>query len=75
MNEAPVDCKELPEYLQNEFNTRDDLNIGYYIETNKITWYIVFGWNEPTIIIGNIASMREKLQQAQLKIEALLSDN
>ena len=83
MNEAPVDCNDSPDYLDNQFKTKDGFKIGYYIENekekkkNEINWFISYDcdWKHYVIGISDIASMRNKLQEVQLKMESLLSEH
>ena len=73
--EAPLDCQKLPDYLENYYKTKDNFGIGYFIATNKVTWFVQMGRYHDVLTIENIADMSNLLQKAQLKIELLMSQN
>ena len=76
-SESDKDLLLLPEYLENKFTTNENVQVGYYIENNKVSWAIVPNINtiEPSPFVvkeyGQFLKMfitaKDRIEQLKLK--------
>jgi len=72
-SEAEKDVISNPDYLENKFVTSDGFQLGYYVNGNKIKWYLKlekFG-SDNTLFISDVATIETAFQNAKSKIEEL----
>lgn len=71
--EVDNDIATNPDYLENKFITEDGLQLGYFIDKGKATWYIrleKYG-SDKTLFIKDLSSIESSLLEAKNKIESL----
>lgn len=71
--DANKDIPVNPDYLENKFVTDDGFQVGYYISSGKITWYLKlqkYG-SDNTLIIKYGGTIDTAFDEAKTKIEEL----
>jgi len=70
---ADMDISSNPDYLENKFVTSDGFELGYYVNRNKIKWYLKlekYG-SDNTLFISDVETIEIAFQNAKSKIEEL----
>lgn len=73
--EVDNDLANNPDYLENKFITEDGLQLGYFIDKGKVTWYIrleKYG-SDNTLFIKDLSAIESNFLEAKNKIESLKS--
>lgn len=71
--ELTADQSSNPDYLENKFVTEDGFQLGYYVSSGKVKWYLVlekYGSGN-TIFINDVLTIETALNGAKSKIESL----
>jgi len=71
--EFSTDQASNPDYLENKFVTDDGFQLGYYLSSGKIKWYLVlekYGSGN-TIFINDVTTIETAFIGAKDKIESL----
>jgi len=71
--EFSTDQTSNPDYLENKFVTDDGFQLGYYVSSGKIKWYLVlekYGSGN-TIFINDVMTIETAFNVAKDKIESL----
>ena len=72
-NELAADQSSNPDYLENKFVTDDGFQLGYYVSSGKVKWYLVlekYGSGN-TVFINDVTTIETAFNGAKLKIETL----
>jgi hypothetical protein len=67
-----------PNYLENKFVSKDGFQVGYYVNDNKLVWYLAlekYGSTNNTVFLDDISYFETSLLNARKKIEELINDN
>jgi len=71
--ESATDQSSNPDYLENKFVTDDGFQLGYYVSSGKLKWYLVlekYGSGN-TVFINDISTIETAFNGAKVKIETL----
>lgn len=71
--ESATDQSSNPDYLENKFVTDDGFQLGYYVSSGKLKWYLVlekYGSGN-TIFINDVTTIETAFNGAKEKIESL----
>lgn len=74
-SEGDSDIALNPDYLENKFVTDDGFQLGYYVSSGKMKWYMVlekYGSGN-TIFINDVSTIETALNGAKTKIESLMN--
>lgn len=70
--QAALDISTNADYLENKFISDDEFEIGYYIDKNKITWYMKLkDGNEGTVFLKSNEVIANALKGGKEKIALL----
>ncbi|UCA60896.1 hypothetical protein KB553_05025 [Chryseobacterium rhizoplanae] len=72
-NEVNNDILANPDYLENKFVTVDGFQVGYYIDTGNVHWYIKlekYG-SDATLFIDKYEAIETAFSEAKNKIDSL----
>lgn len=72
-SEVDSDVSLNPDYLENKFITEDGFQLGYYVNKEKVTWYIKlekYG-TDKTLFIKDLEQIEANFIEAKNKIEEL----